>query len=115
MVKIRLTRTGRKNEPHYRIVAMPEENKRDGKAIEYLGHYDPRSKQIDLDIERAKYWLSVGAQPTDTVRGMLVKFKLLKALPQKKKIEKKEVKQEKTEKKKEEQPKKEKEAEKKDK
>jgi small subunit ribosomal protein S16 len=115
MVKIRLTRTGRKNEPHYRIVVMPEEKKRDGKAIEYVGHYDPRSKQIDLDIERAKYWLSVGAQPTDTVRGMLVKFKLLKALPQKKKVEKKEIKQEKTEKKKEAEPKKEKEAKKKDK
>lgn len=81
MVKIRLTRIGKKNEPHFRIVVIPSRTKRDSKAIEYLGYYNPRTKEIKLNVERAKYWLSIGAQPTDTVIGFLAKHKLVKPLP----------------------------------
>ncbi|MFW5702656.1 MAG: 30S ribosomal protein S16 [Candidatus Dojkabacteria bacterium] len=89
MVKLRLTRTGKKHEPHYRLIAISARTKRDGEAIEYLGYYNPRSNPstVDFNIERVKYWLSVGAQPTETVKGLLVKEKVLKAdklIPRKK-------------------------------
>lgn len=77
MLKIRLKRIGRKGEPHYRIVVIPARTKRDGKAIEYIGYYNPHLKETKLNKERAKYWLSVGAQPTDTLRSILAKFKLV--------------------------------------
>ncbi|MFC1780090.1 30S ribosomal protein S16 [Patescibacteria group bacterium] len=89
MLKIRLTRTGKKHDPHYRIIVMPARTKRDGRAVEYIGYYNPRSKEIKLKVERAKHWLSVGAQPTDTVRSILVKHKLLKQLPRPKREPKK--------------------------
>lgn len=98
MVKIRLKRTGKKNDPHYRIVVMPARSKRDGAAIEYLGYYNPRKKELKLDKERAKYWLEVGAQPTPTVHDILAKNKLME--PQK--YFKSETKEETKEKKKEE-------------
>ena len=81
MLKIRLTRTGKKHAPHYRIIVIKARTKRDGKAIEYLGHHDPRKKETKLNVERAKYWLSVGAQPTDTVYSILVKHNLAKQKP----------------------------------
>lgn len=74
-------RIGKRNDPHYRIVVMPARSKRDGKAVEHIGHFNPRSKKIGLDLERAKYWLSVGAQPTDTIRSILIKHKLLEKKP----------------------------------
>ena len=74
-VKIRLKKMGRKNRPFYRIVAADARAKRSGKEIEILGHYDPlaadKEKQYVLNRERVQYWLSVGAQPTDTVAGMI--------------------------------------------
>ncbi len=75
MVKIRLKRMGMKKEPFYRIVVIDSRNARDGRAIEELGYYNPVSDPVQLKIneERAKYWLSVGAQPTDTTRGLLKK------------------------------------------
>lgn len=75
MVKIRLTRTGKRNEPHYRVVAIKAREKRDSKAIEYLGYYNPRTQPSTFEVEedRIKYWLSVGAQPTDTVARLLAK------------------------------------------
>lgn len=81
MLKIRLTRIGKKHEPHYRIVVIPARTKREGKAIENIGYYNPRSKDLKLKVERAKYWLSVGAQPTDTARSFLAKHKLIVPLP----------------------------------
>lgn len=76
-VKIRLMRVGRNNRPSYRIVAMDSRRPRDGKVLEVVGFYDPMSKdatkQVTLDAERAKYWLSVGAQTTETVSSILKK------------------------------------------
>ena len=75
MVKIRLKRMGMKKEPFYRIVITDSRNARDGRAIEEIGYYNPVSepKQLKIDEERAKYWLGVGAQPTETTRSLLKK------------------------------------------
>jgi small subunit ribosomal protein S16 len=88
MVKLRLTRTGKRNQPSYRLVAIQARTKRDGEAIEYLGHYNPISKVFKCEKERVEYWLEVGAQPSDTVRSLLVKEKILKAPKTKKKYSK---------------------------
>ncbi len=74
MVRIRLTRMGAKKRPFYRVVAADSRSPRDGRCIEQLGYYDPMKKPFDLklDLERVDYWLSVGAQPSDTV-GHLIK------------------------------------------
>lgn len=73
MVKLRLRRKGRTHYPIYDIVAMDGRSRRDGAFLERLGYYDPHQKPstIKVDHERAIYWLSVGAQPTDTVRLLL--------------------------------------------
>lgn len=76
MVKIRLRRMGAKKAPFYRIVVADSRNPRDGRFIEELGTYDPMAEgeqKIKVDMERAKYWISNGAQPTETVRGLLSK------------------------------------------
>ena len=75
MVKIRMKRMGMKKEPFYRIVVIDRRNARDGRAIEELGYYNPITDPSELKVnaERAKYWLGVGAQPSDTVRGLLKK------------------------------------------
>ncbi|BCX13869.1 MAG: 30S ribosomal protein S16 [Candidatus Dojkabacteria bacterium] len=83
MVAIRLTRTGRKNYATYRIVAIDSRYARDSKAIEYLGSYNPHTKEILLKEDRIKYWLSVGAKPSDTVHRMLAKKGLIEPLPTK--------------------------------
>ncbi|MDD5599605.1 MAG: 30S ribosomal protein S16 [Victivallaceae bacterium] len=70
-VVLRLKRTGSKNNSCFRIVAMNKRSARDGKAIEELGFYDPRHKDEKCDLERAKYWLSVGALPSDTVKAII--------------------------------------------
>lgn len=75
-VKIRLKRFGSKARPFYRIVIMDSRQPRDGRTIEEIGLYHPietEDKQILIDEARAKDWLSKGAQPTDTVRGLLNK------------------------------------------
>ena len=79
-VKIRLRRVGRKKAPMYRIVVADSKSPRDGKFIEIVGQYQPRTgdKAINLDNARVNYWLNVGAQPTDTVRSLLRKAGLLK-------------------------------------
>ena len=76
MVKIRLRRMGAKKAPYYRIVVADSRSPRDGRFIEELGIYDPSAdgEKIKVDMERAKYWISNGAQPTDTVRGLLKKL-----------------------------------------
>ena len=75
MVKIRLRRMGAKKNPYYRIVVADSHFPRDGRFIEELGTYDPTAKPslIKVDVERAKYWIANGAQPTDTVRALLKK------------------------------------------
>ena len=76
MVKIRLRRMGAKKAPFYRIVVADSRSPRDGRFIEELGTYDPSAveNKIKVDMERAKYWFANGAQPTDTVRGLLKKL-----------------------------------------
>ena len=73
MIKIRLRRMGKKKRPSYRIVVAEVTSPRDGRFIETLGHYDPLTEPatIKINSERALHWLSVGAQPTDTVVGLL--------------------------------------------
>jgi len=72
-VKIRLKRMGKIRAPHYRIVVADSRTKRDGRAIEEIGQYNPMQEPsfIQVDGERVKYWLSVGAQPTEQVLAIL--------------------------------------------
>jgi small subunit ribosomal protein S16 len=79
-VKIRLRRVGRKKAPMYRIVVADSKSPRDGKFIEIIGQYQPRTGEtaLNLDAARVNHWLDVGAQPTDTVRSLLRKAGLLK-------------------------------------
>ena len=77
MVKIRLTRTGRTNYATFRLAVTEARSKRESKAIELVGYYLPHEKKMDLDAERIQYWLSVGAQPSPTVKGLLVKAGIL--------------------------------------
>ena len=73
-VKIRLKRLGKIREPYYRVVVADSRTKRDGRAIEEIGKYHPKLEPslIDINSERVQYWLSVGAQPTDQVRHLLI-------------------------------------------
>lgn len=72
-VKIRLKRLGKIRTPQYRVVVMDSRTKRDGRAIEEIGKYHPKEDPslIEIDSERAQYWLGVGAQPTEQVRALL--------------------------------------------
>ena len=72
-VKIRLSRMGAKKQPTYRVVVAEERSKRDGRIVERLGHYDPRTEPptIVLNEERTRYWLGVGARPTDAMGVIL--------------------------------------------
>ena len=72
-VKIRLKRLGKIRSPHYRIVVADSRTKRDGRAIEEIGKYHPKNDPsvIEVNSERAQYWLSVGAQPTESVVALL--------------------------------------------
>ena len=73
MVKIRLRRMGAKKAPYYRVVVADSRAPRDGRFIEELGTYDPMAEtdKIKVNMERAKYWIANGAQPTDTVKALL--------------------------------------------
>lgn len=79
MVKIRLRRMGAKKAPYYRIVVADSRFPRDGRCIEELGIYNPLSNPatITVDAEKAQQWIKNGAQPTDTVRGLLKKANVL--------------------------------------
>ena len=74
-VKIRLRRTGAKKAPSYRVVVADSRSPRDGRFIEEIGTYDPLTNPatIEIDMERANYWIANGAQPTDTVKVLLKK------------------------------------------
>ncbi|MEC8677344.1 MAG: 30S ribosomal protein S16 [Candidatus Margulisiibacteriota bacterium] len=73
MVKIRLKRKGRKKKPLYRIVIIEDSNQRDGKTIEDVGTYNPHTEPASITVkeDRVKYWISVGAQPSNTVTRLL--------------------------------------------
>ena len=74
-VVLRLKKFGTKKKPFFRIVAITKSEKRDGKSVEELGHYDPKkaSDNIKIDKERVEYWLKTGATPSDTVKSILKK------------------------------------------
>ena len=73
MVKIRLRRMGAKQAPFYRIVVADARSPRDGRCIEEIGTYNPLTNPatVNVDVEKAQTWIKNGAQPTDTVRGLL--------------------------------------------
>jgi small subunit ribosomal protein S16 len=75
MLAIRLRRVGSTKRPYYRVVVADSRAWRDGRFVETLGHYDPRKNPavVKIDAERANYWISKGAQPSDTVRSLLKK------------------------------------------
>ena len=79
MVKIRLRRMGAKKAPYYRIVVADARAPRDGRCIEEIGTYNPLTEPavITVDAEKAQTWIKTGAQPTDTVRGLLKKAGVL--------------------------------------
>ena len=79
MVKIRLRRMGAKKAPYYRIVVADSRSPRDGRCSEEIGAYNPLTEPatITVDSEKAKTWIQNGAQPTDTVRGLLKKAGVL--------------------------------------
>ena len=79
MVKIRLRRMGAKKNPYYRLVVADSRSPRDGRCIEAIGTYDPLANPatINVDVEKAQTWIKNGAQPTDTVRGLLKKAGVL--------------------------------------
>ena len=75
MLRIRLSRFGKKRQPFYRVVVADAKSKRDGRIVERIGHMNPRTDPLEFTIqeERALHWLSVGAQPSDAVRRLLEK------------------------------------------
>lgn len=75
-LRIRLRRVGRKHQPAYRIVVADSRSPRDGRFVEMLGHYYPRARgqQIDVDIDKARAWLAKGASPSETVAALLRKI-----------------------------------------
>ena len=79
MVKIRLARGGVKKKPYYRIIVTDIRNKRDGKFIEKIGFYNPMTldNRFEINSERVKYWISVGAQPTEKVKKLLIKAEII--------------------------------------
>ena len=80
-VRIRLTRIGAHKKPSYRVVVADGRSARDGRSLETLGHYNPRSEPTEfvVDAERAKAWLAKGAQPSDTVQRLFRQAGILPA------------------------------------
>ena len=85
MLRIRLRRTGQKHQPSYRLVVADQNARRDGDFVEIVGHYNPRTEPstIVVNEERIRYWLGVGAQPSDTVHRILHKQGLTTVDPRK--------------------------------
>lgn len=75
MLKIKLTRLGKRNQPHYRVVVNEAKTRRDGKYVDMLGHYNPlvNPAEIVIDMEKYASWLKKGAQPTETVAQLAKK------------------------------------------
>ena len=78
MLSIRLSRTGKKKQPHYRVIVVDKKRDPWGKSIEILGHKNPRTKETVLKEERIKHWIGEGAQPSNTVWNMLVDASIVK-------------------------------------
>jgi small subunit ribosomal protein S16 len=80
MLTIRLTRVGRKNDPSFRVIIIDSKRKvKAGNYLEMLGSHDPRTNRTELKAERIKYWMSHGAQTSDTVHNLLVSQKIIDA------------------------------------
>ncbi len=71
MLKIRLKRLGAKKNPTYRIIVINSTTKREGRPVQELGHYNPKTKVMQLDLTAAQDWVKKGAQPTDTVKFLM--------------------------------------------
>ena len=78
MLRIRFLRVGKKNSPSFRLVVTPKESPPKGKFLEILGFYNPRLKEMNLKKERIEYWISQGAQPSDTIHNLLIKEGIIK-------------------------------------
>ena len=80
MVTMRLTRIGSKKRPYYRIVVIDKRRARNGRFLEVVGQYNPIANPVQMEInaERAQYWLSKGAEPSETVRSILRKKEVVK-------------------------------------
>ncbi|MBU1885928.1 30S ribosomal protein S16 [Patescibacteria group bacterium] len=87
MLKIKLIRFGKRNQPHYRVVVQEARTKRDGKYTAKLGHYAPTQdpKILEINLEEYNKWIAKGAQPTDTVASLAKRFKSGNPFPPKKK------------------------------
>ncbi|HEV3167422.1 MAG TPA: 30S ribosomal protein S16 [Isosphaeraceae bacterium] len=85
MVRIRMKSMGRRHRPFFRICAMDARTPRDGRSIEELGHHDPMVRNLEartvLNVNRIRYWLSVGAQPTEKVEALLKRYGVRKPAP----------------------------------
>ena len=85
MVRIRMKSMGRRHRPFFRICAMDSRTPRDGRSIEELGHYDPMCKNAEtqtvLNVDRLRYWLGVGAQPSEKVQALLRRHGVKKPAP----------------------------------
>jgi small subunit ribosomal protein S16 len=77
MLKIKMARFGKKKQPTYRLIINEAGRDTYGKALENLGNYDPKSKKLDVKADRVKYWISVGAQLTDSVNNLLIANKVI--------------------------------------
>jgi small subunit ribosomal protein S16 len=84
MVKIRLRRMGAKKQPTYRFVVADSRAPRDGRFLEILGHYNPRTepKTVEVDADKAKEWLAKGAQPSETVRRLFAEKGIMEKGPE---------------------------------
>ena len=76
-VKMRLRRMGAKKAPTYRVIIADSRSPRDGRFIDEIGHFNPRSDELKIDADKAKTWLKNGAQPTDTVKALLKKSNII--------------------------------------
>jgi small subunit ribosomal protein S16 len=77
MLKLRLKKVGRKRQPSYRVIVIPNTSRRDGKAIDEIGYYNPITKEIYFNAEKIIQCLKNGVQPTETVKRLLQKAKIL--------------------------------------
>ncbi len=87
MLKIKLARFGKKNQPHYRMVITEAKSKRDGKYVEKIGHYAPTQtpKILEINVKRYEYWIGQGAVPTETVASLFKRYQTGSPFPAKKK------------------------------
>jgi small subunit ribosomal protein S16 len=85
VVRLRMKSMGRRHRPFFRICAMDSRKPRDGRSIEELGHYDPMSRNAEtqtvLNVDRIRYWLGVGAQPSEKVQALLKRHGVKKPAP----------------------------------